>query len=114
MVEASHRHVLTRKIKKSVFLIRFQLNPDPGLDLAKNPNPDPDPSYFFTLSENSIKLLQTYTILSSKQSIERYNAVKSKLFCVDFTFLAVLLSPWIRIRRTRIRRIRIQKAPEYG
>ena len=39
----------------------FSLNPDP----AKNLNPDP--SYFLTLSEKNLKLLNDYKIFSSRE-----------------------------------------------
>ena len=40
---------------------------------------NPDPSYFLTQSENNIQLFHNYTTLSSNDSIERYNVVKSKI-----------------------------------
>ena len=43
----------------------YSSNPDP--DPAKNLNPDPDPSYFFTQSENKLKLCYYYKLFSSKE-----------------------------------------------
>ena len=77
------------------------MDPDP----APAKNLDTDPSYYFTISENIIKLFHNSKIFSSKEvNLKIYsNVVKESLVLYHRKIILLFtsfLSPWIRIRRT--------------